>query len=193
MVVAPALIAASTQRHRKSGSVRLPSSADHSTSSACCRASVTLSMASCSTASGSMRSLYFMCSGLVDRKTWMRGRSAPRTASAARRMSARPVRARPAITGPRTCSAISLTLSKSPGEAIGNPASITSTPSSASASAMRSFSCRFMEKPGRLLAVAQRGVEHDDAVVVQGAEAGMVDGHEGVLGWGLRYGCLRSP
>ncbi len=95
-----------------------------------------------------MRSLYFMCSGLVDRKTWMRGRSAPRTASAARRMSARPVRARPAITGPRTCSAISFTLSKSPGEAIGNPASITSTPSSASASAMRSFSCRFMEKPG---------------------------------------------
>ena len=40
------------------------------------------------------------------------------------------------------------TLSKSPGEAIGKPASITSTPSSASASAMRSFSARFMEKPG---------------------------------------------
>jgi hypothetical protein len=33
IVVAPALIAASTQRHRKSCSVRVPSSADHSTSS----------------------------------------------------------------------------------------------------------------------------------------------------------------
>jgi hypothetical protein len=30
---------------------------------------------------------------------------------------------------------------------------------------------------GRLLAVAQRGVEDDDAVVVQGAEGGMGDGH----------------
>ena len=44
--------------------------------------------------------------------------------------------------------AMASTLSKSPTEAIGKPASITSTPSSASASAMRSFSRRFMEKPG---------------------------------------------
>ena len=45
-------------------------------------------------------------------------------------------------------SAIALTLSKSPGEAMANPASSTSTPSSVNASAMRIFSFRFIEKPG---------------------------------------------
>ena len=41
MVVAPALIAASTQRQRKSCSVRVPSSHDHSTLSVKLRARVT--------------------------------------------------------------------------------------------------------------------------------------------------------
>ena len=41
MVVAPARIAASTQRHRKSCSVRVPASADHSTSGTRLRARVT--------------------------------------------------------------------------------------------------------------------------------------------------------
>jgi hypothetical protein len=41
MVVAPALMAASTQRHRKSCSVRVASSADHSTSLVWLRARVT--------------------------------------------------------------------------------------------------------------------------------------------------------
>ena len=64
-------------------------------------------------------------------------------------MSSRPpVRARPAITGPRISRAMRSTLSKSPGEAMGKPASMTSTPSSASACAMRSFSSMFIEKPG---------------------------------------------
>ena len=81
-------------------------------------------------------------------KVWMRGRSAPFTASAARRMSPGAARASPAITGPRTASLMRLTLSKSSLEAMGKPASITSTPSSARASAMRSFSDNVMEKPG---------------------------------------------
>ena len=105
-----------------------------------------------STSSGSMRSLYFMCSALVAMKMWMRLRFAARTASAARSDVSRPARARPQITGVSSrwpmVSAIALTLSKSPGEAIGKPASITSTPSSVSASAMRIFSLRFIEKPG---------------------------------------------
>ena len=78
----------------------------------------------------------------------MRLRSAGRRASAARRMSAWPVRARPQMTGPLMVRAMAWTLSKSPVLAMGKPASITSTPSSARASAMRSFSVRFIEKPG---------------------------------------------
>ena len=48
------------------------------------------------------------------------------------------------MAGPLMVSAIALTLSKSPGEAIGKPASRTSTPRSARASAViRSFSVGF--------------------------------------------------
>ncbi len=150
IVVAPAAMAASTQRHRKSGSVRVPSSALHSTSSVLLRASATLDVTSSSTCAGSMRSFTRMCSGLVETKVWMRRRAAGFTASAARRMSAGAVRARPHTTGPSFAKRVAMacTLSKSPADAMGKPASITSTPSSASASAMRSFSSRFMEKPG---------------------------------------------
>ena len=45
-------------------------------------------------------------------------------------------------------SQMALMLSKSPIEAMAKPASITSTPSSIRASAMRIFSSRFMENPG---------------------------------------------
>jgi hypothetical protein len=89
-----------------------------------------------------------MCSGLVEMNVWMRRRSAPRTASAARRMSPGAARDRPAMTGPRTVSAMVFTAAKSSGEAMGQPASIPSTPRSASASAMRTFSVSVMEKPG---------------------------------------------
>ena len=58
----------------------------------------------------------------------MRGRSATRKASHARSMSGRQARAKPAMIGRRTADAIALTDSKSPSEAMGNPASITSTP-----------------------------------------------------------------
>ncbi len=148
MVVAPALMAASTQRARKSASVRLPSSADHSTSATKRRARVTEAVTASSTERGSIFSLYFMCSGEVLMKVWMRGRSAARNASAARLMSPGAERARPQMTGPRTAPAMACTLSKSPGEAMGKPASITSAPSSASAWASRNFSARFIEKPG---------------------------------------------
>ena len=50
--------------------------------------------------------------------------------------------------GPCTSRATALTLSKSPLEAAGKPASMTSTPSSASARATRSFSGRVMLQPG---------------------------------------------
>ena len=63
-------------------------------------------------------------------------------------MSALWVRARPQITGPSTLRAIVSTASKSPGEVIGKPASITSTPSRASCWAISTFSCVLSEIPG---------------------------------------------
>ena len=63
-------------------------------------------------------------------------------------MSALWVRARPQITGPSTRREISWTASKSPGEVIGKPASITSTPSRASCWAISTFSAVFSEMPG---------------------------------------------
>src|ERR1700730_4049257 len=84
----------------------------------------------------------------VEMKVWIRGRPASLTAFAADSMSANCVRASPAITGPSTWRAIPWTASKSPGEAIGKPASITSTPSRASCWAISSFSDAFSEIPG---------------------------------------------
>ena len=63
-------------------------------------------------------------------------------------MSAAWARASPAMTGPWTSRAIARTAAKSPGEAMGNPASITSTPSRASWCAISSFSASFSEMPG---------------------------------------------
>ena len=78
----------------------------------------------------------------------MRGRSASLTAFHAASMSAVCVRASPAITGPWTVRAISETASKSPGEVIGNPASITSTPRRASCVAISTFSAVLRAMPG---------------------------------------------
>ena len=63
-------------------------------------------------------------------------------------MSALWVRARPQITGPSTWREIASTASKSPGEVIGKPASITSTPSRASCCAISTFSAVLSEMPG---------------------------------------------
>src|SRR6201981_1791905 len=57
-------------------------------------------------------------------------------------------RARPQMIGPCTSRATAWTLSKSPREAAGKPASMTSTPSSSSARATRSFSGGVMLQPG---------------------------------------------
>ena len=63
-------------------------------------------------------------------------------------MSCMPVRASPQITGPWTSRAIASTASKSPGEVIGKPASMMSTPRRASWCAISSFSCLLSEIPG---------------------------------------------
>ena len=73
---------------------------------------------------------------------------ASRRAAQARSMSSALQRARPQMTGPWTWRAMAWTASKSPGEAMGKPASITSTPSSVRAWATSSFSARFMLAPG---------------------------------------------
>ncbi len=148
MVVAPASIAASTQRHRKSCSVRDPSSADHSTSSVNLRASVTLSITFSRTRSGSICNLNFICRGLVEMKVWMRLFSAGSSASAARSMSPLAARASEQMVGPLICLAISLTDRKSPFDAMAKPASMMSTFISANACATRSFSSSVIDAPG---------------------------------------------
>jgi hypothetical protein len=84
----------------------------------------------------------------VEMNVWMRGRSASFTASWAASISATCVRASPAMIGPSTVREIVCTASKSPGEVIGNPASITSTPRRASCCAISSFSPVLSEMPG---------------------------------------------
>ena len=84
----------------------------------------------------------------VEMKVWMRGRGASLIAFQAASMSALWVRASPQITGPSTWRAIASTASKSPGEVIGKPASMMSTPSRASCCAISTFSCLFSEIPG---------------------------------------------
>ena len=76
VTVTPAGMAASTQRSRKSRSVRVASSADHSTSPHRLRARETDLVTISRTVSGSICSFAFMCSGLVEMKVWMRGRLA---------------------------------------------------------------------------------------------------------------------
>src|SRR6056297_1891289 len=63
-------------------------------------------------------------------------------------MSLPPQRARPQMVGPRTVRATILTDSKSPSDAAGKPASMTSTTNSASARATRTFSRSVMLQPG---------------------------------------------
>ena len=89
-----------------------------------------------------------MCSGLVEMKVWMRGRSAAFKASAQRSISGRVARERPQTVAFFTRFAISRTASKSPLDAIGKPASMMSTPISSRTSEMRSFSSIFIDAPG---------------------------------------------
>ena len=89
-------------------------------------------------------------------------------------------------TSPRTSRAIACTASKSPSLAIGKPASITSTPSRSSWRAIASFSCEVHAAAGRLLAVAQRGVEDADEFahgVVSCGVSGATGGGSFSSGW----------
>ena len=81
-------------------------------------------------------------------KVWMRRRSAGCSASAARSMSPLAARARPHTTDFFRSLATSCTAAKSPSEAMGKPASITSTPMASRTSATRSFSGTVIEQPG---------------------------------------------
>src|SRR3954468_14182020 len=89
-----------------------------------------------------------MWMSLVEMKVWIRGRSESLMAFQAASMSWKPVRASPVITGPCTSREMACTASKSPGEAIGKPASMMSTPRRASWWAISSFSAVFSEMPG---------------------------------------------
>src|SRR6185295_17493037 len=147
-VVAPASMVASTTCARNSSSVREASSGENSTSSQNSRAIFTPSIAVLRICSSAMLSLYWRWIALVARNTWMRWRGASLSAFAARVMSSRLQRARPQMIGPCTSRATAFTLSQSPRDAAGNPASMTSTPRSASARAIRSFSGCAMLQPG---------------------------------------------
>src|SRR2546423_1011895 len=127
---------------------REPSSGENSTSSVYCLACATAARAWPFTSSRVVWSLRSMWMSLVAMKVWIRGRSESLIAFQAASMSWKLVRARPQMTGPCTSRAIACTASKSPGEVIGKPASITSTPRRASCCAISTFSVRFSEIPG---------------------------------------------
>ena len=148
IVLAPSSIATATTSAVNSISERVASIGENSTSSTSSRACATAARAWPSTSSRVLCSWWTMWMSEVEMNVWMRGRAASRTAAPAASMSAKWVRASPAITGPSTVRAMPSTASKSPGEAIGKPASITSTPSRASCCAISSFSDAFSEIPG---------------------------------------------
>src|SRR5918997_67675 len=133
IVVAPSSIASWMTSAVYSMSARVASIGENSTSSTKVLAWATAARACALTSSRVDISWCSMWMSEVETKVWMRGRAASRTASAARSMSAAWTRASPAMTGPSTSRAIARTASKSPGDAIGNPASMTSAPSRASA------------------------------------------------------------
>ena len=146
-----------------------------------------------STSSGSFCSLYFMCSGEVEMKVWMRG--ALRVLHGLARSGRCPwrtARARPATDG-----VLHALGDRGHGLEIavrrrsGNPASMMSTPIASSRSATSQLLLEGHGGAGRLLAVAQGGVEDDDAVLVGGSRGGMragvlVLGHCSVLLGGRR-------
>ncbi len=112
------------------------------------RAKRTDCLACSSTCCGVIRSFFSMCSDEVAMKVWIRARSAPLSASAAREMSRSLARESEQMVDSRIALAIACTASKSPLELAAKPASITSTLSRSSWRAMRSFSSRVMEAPG---------------------------------------------
>ena len=112
------------------------------------RACSTAATACFSASSGVILSFHLRWMPEVARKVWITGCSAGSTALPAASMSPALARHSAATRAPRTASAIARTASKSPGEAIGNPASMMSTPSAASCRESVSFSSMRIEKPG---------------------------------------------
>src|SRR5664279_1000590 len=147
-VVAPASMTASTTATRKFRSLRVASSAENSTSFTWRRARRTAAAAWSRHSARDIRSLCSRWRSDVAMNVWMRGRAAPSRAAAARSMSASTERASAAMTGRRTSRATARTELKSSSEAIGKPASITSTPRASSFRARRTFSASRIEKPG---------------------------------------------
>src|SRR6266545_8221387 len=148
MVVAPSSTATRNDSSMNSTSVRVASCAENSTSSVYERARRTLRRVAASTSSRDIRSIEVMWTSLVEMNTWSRARRASRMASQARSMSPSSARHSAAITEPFTDSAMRRTASNSPGDDAGNPASMTSTPSRASCSAISSFSAAVSAMPG---------------------------------------------
>ena len=145
---APSATAIAQTSAVNSTSARVASIGENSTSSQYDFASATAAFACPFTSSRSVWSWCSMWMSEVEMKVWIRGRSESLIAFQAASMSALCVRASPQITGPSTCRAMASTASKSPGEVIGNPASMTSTPSRPSCCAISTFSCRLSEIPG---------------------------------------------
>ena len=112
------------------------------------RAWAVMEAAASSTSSGVILSLYSMCSGLVAMNRWMRGSAAILTASQAVSISLTFALASEATEQFRTAFAMVLTDSKSPGDEMAKPASITSTFIFSRQRATSIFSFRFMEHPG---------------------------------------------
>ncbi len=148
IVVAPSSIAICSTSAVNCGSERVASIGENSTSSQSAFACATAARARPITSSRVFCIWNSMWMSDVETNVWMRGRSESLTAFHAASMSALLARASPAITGPCTSRAIASTASKSPGEAIGKPASMTSTCRRASCWAISSFSVVFSEMPG---------------------------------------------
>ena len=109
-----------------------------------------------------MRSLCLRWMSEVAMKVWIRADSAPLTACAARSMSLSLQRASPATVTPLTRLAIARTASKSPGDAAGK--SRLDDVDAQLHQCVGDFQLFVggQRRAGRLLAVAQRGVEDDD-------------------------------
>src|SRR6056297_102081 len=148
ITVAPAFMTLSNIFAKNMGLLLVASSAENSMSGHRAAAYFTIASAFSITSAGFILSLYFICISLVAIKVWILGASAPFTASHAASMSFVAVLASEATFAFFTSPAIAFTASKSPSEALANPASITSTPSLSSCLATCSFSPRSMLKPG---------------------------------------------
>src|SRR3954451_22939920 len=148
IVLAPSSRAIWSTSAVNSSSERVASIGENSTSSQRARACATAARACPFTSSRDDWSWYSMWMSLVEMKVWMRGRSESLTAFHAASTSCAFARARPQITGPWTSRAIAWTASKSPGDEIGKPASMMSTPSRAGWWAISSLPCLLSEIPG---------------------------------------------